>query len=139
MRIIGHGIDLVEIERISRMIDHHGERFLKRCFTELERSYVEGRRERRDEHFAGRFAVKEAVLKVLGTGYSSGVTWCDIEVAREPSGRPVLRVSGRCGELASHAGISRWLVSISHIRTHALASVIGVAEGIDFPARAIQP
>ena len=130
MRIIGHGIDIVETERIAHMLDRHGRRFLDRCFTELERSYLNDNPRRYVEHLAGRFAAKEAVLKVLGTGFSNGVAWTEIEVRREITGRPVLSIGGRCAELASQRGICEWWISISHIRSHALASVIGVGNDV---------
>lgn len=127
MRIIGHGVDIVEKARIDHMIQEHGERFLQRCFTEGERAYADGNTKRRMEHLAGRFAAKEAILKVLGTGWSGGIAWTDAEVVREPSGRPTVALHGRCAEVAQELGISEWWLSISHIETHAVASAIGVA------------
>ena len=108
------------------MIEAHGERFLRRCFTEAERAYAEDNPRRRLEHLAGRFAAKEAVLKVLGTGWSGGIAWTDAEVVREASGRPTVRLHGRCAEVAAERGIVEWWLSISHIETHAVASAIGV-------------
>ena len=125
MRIIGHGIDMVETARISRMLDEHGENFLRRCFTDAERSYAADKR-RAIEHLAGRFAAKEAILKVLGTGWSGGIAWTDAEVVREPSGRPRVVLHGRCREVADGLGITEWWLSISHIDTHAIASAIAV-------------
>lgn len=129
MRIIGHGIDLVDKSRIERMLDEHADRFQKRCFTEAELSYADGGRRRRLEHLAGRFAAKEAILKVLGTGWSGGIAWTDAEIVREPSGRPSVVLHGRCAEVADELGIDQWWISISHIETHAVASAIGVATG----------
>ena len=126
MQIIGHGVDLVQTARIQHMVDEHGERFLRRCFTEDERAYADANLKRRMEHLAGRFAAKEAILKVLGTGWSGGIAWTDAEVVREPSGRPTVRLHGRCAEVAAALGIDQWWVSISHIETHAVASAIGV-------------
>jgi len=125
MRIIGHGIDIVETERIARLLDEHGERFLARCFTRAERAYSDERR-RRLEHLAGRFAAKEAILKVLGTGWSGGIAWTDAEIVKTPSGRPDVLLHGRCAEVAAERGIDEWWLSISHIPTHATASAIGV-------------
>src|SRR3982751_182540 len=99
MRIVGHGIDLVEVSRIAEMLERHGERFLSRVFTPGEALHSEGRRGRA-EHLAGRFAAKEAVLKALGTGWAEGVAWTDIEVCAEPSGAPRLSLTGRAAELA---------------------------------------
>ena len=71
---------------------------------------------------------KEAVLKVLGTGWRGGIAWTDIEILPEPSGQPRINLTGECSRIAGELGITRWLVSISHIETHATASAIGVAE-----------
>ncbi|MEM9913407.1 MAG: holo-ACP synthase [Planctomycetota bacterium] len=133
MRIIGHGVDIVEKSRIEHMIEDHGERFLQRCFTEAERAYSDGNAKRRMEHLAGRFAAKEAILKVLGTGWSGGIAWTDAEVVREPSGRPTVALHGRCAEVAAELGITEWWLSISHIETHAVASAIGVANPTSTP------
>jgi len=127
MRIIGHGIDIVETARVARMIDEHGDRFLQRCFTEGERDYATDRR-RYLEHLAGRFAAKEAILKVLGTGWRGGIAWTDAEVVREVSGKPTVRLHGKCDQVAAELGIVEWWLSISHIHSHATASAIGVAE-----------
>ncbi len=127
MSVVAHGIDMVDCKRLERMIDRYGERFIHRVFTQLEQDYCRGRR-RRIEHLAGRFAVKEAVLKVLGTGWRKGINWTDIEVVNEPSGRPTVRITGRCLEIATERNISKILVSISHIETHAIASAVGVSE-----------
>jgi holo-[acyl-carrier protein] synthase len=127
MPIIGHGIDLIEIDRIERMLSDHGERFTYRCFTESERCYAEAGGRLRAERYAARFACKEAVLKALGTGWAQGTSWQDVEVRRDPAGRPTIALTGRCAEIAANLGIRRWHVSISHSRTHAMASVIGVA------------
>jgi holo-[acyl-carrier protein] synthase len=126
MRIIGHGIDLVETARVARLLDEHGERFLSRCFTAGEREYAHDKR-RQIEHLAGRFAAKEAILKVLGTGWSGGIAWTDVEVRREDTGKPVVLLHGCCDQVARELGIDQWWVSISHISTHAMASAIGVA------------
>ena len=128
MHILGHGIDLVDTARIARMLDAHGDRFLHRCFTDAERDYSDGNPRRRLEHLAGRFAAKEAILKVLGTGWSGGIAWNDAEVVREPSGRPSVVLHGRCAEVAAGLGITAWWLSISHIETHAVASAIGVGD-----------
>ncbi len=129
MRIIGHGIDLVEKARIQRMLDEHGERFERRCFTDAERSYADGSAKRKMEHLAGRFAAKEAILKVLGTGWSGGIAWTDAEIVREASGRPCVKLHGECARVAERLGIDEWWISISHIETHAIASAIGVETG----------
>ena len=124
--ILGHGIDIVETSRIRRMVEQHGGHFLDRVFTPLEQGYAARNAKRRFEHLAGRFAAKEAVLKVLGTGWRGGIAWTDVEIRNELSGQPVIHLSGECARIASEAGITRWLVSISHIETHATASAIGM-------------
>ncbi len=126
MQIIGHGIDIVETARVAKMLEDHGERFLRRCFTEDEQAYAADNPARRAEHLAGRFAAKEAVLKVLGTGWSNGIAWTDAEVVREVSGRPTVVLHGRCSELAGELGITGWHLSLSHTGAYATASAIGV-------------
>jgi holo-[acyl-carrier protein] synthase len=124
MDIVAHGIDMVECARLQEIIDRHGERFLKRVFTAAELEYCLGRK-RQVEHLAGRFAAKEAVLKVLGTGWRNGINWTDVEIRNAPSGQPQVRLSGRCRELADQMRLAKVLVSISHIGTHAIASAVG--------------
>ncbi len=125
MRLIGHGIDLVETSRIRRLHEQHGPHFLERVFTPAEQEYCSANPKRYFEHLAGRFAAKEAVLKVLGTGWRGGIAWTDIEIVRNPSGQPGIRLSGECARIAAELGITGWQVSLSHIRTHATASAIG--------------
>ncbi|MBI1368081.1 MAG: holo-[acyl-carrier-protein] synthase [Planctomycetes bacterium] len=124
MVVIGHGIDLTETARIAEMVRKHGERFLERCFTEAERAYAAGSTKREHEHLAARFAAKEAVLKALGTGWRDGIAWTDIEIVREPSGRPMVKLSGMAATVAAGLGIRAWHVSLSHTHTHAMASAI---------------
>jgi holo-[acyl-carrier protein] synthase len=126
MPILGHGIDIVETRRIAELIDNHADRFLERCFTPAEREYCFRNKKRHIEHLAGRFAAKEAVLKVLGTGWRGGIAWTDIEILPEPSGQPKIKLTGECAQIAKKLGITRWHVSISHIETHATASAIGM-------------
>jgi holo-[acyl-carrier protein] synthase len=123
MDLAGHGVDMVDCRRLAAAIERHGERFLRRVFTEAELAYCQGRK-RRLEHLAGRFAAKEAVLKVLGTGWQGGINWTDVEVTNEPSGQPRIRLSGRCREIARRKRLGEILVSISHIETHAIASAV---------------
>jgi holo-[acyl-carrier protein] synthase len=125
MAIIGHGVDLVEIARIERMLADHGRHFLDRCFTPEEQAYCDHRPRRRVEHLAGRFAAKEAVLKVLGTGWSGGIAWTDIQITNQLSGQPIVELTGLCRKIAAERGIRAWHISISHIETHAIASAIG--------------
>jgi holo-[acyl-carrier protein] synthase len=126
MSILGHGIDIVETQRIRKLIEQHGQHFLDRVFTPAEQGYCQANAKRCIEHFAGRFAAKEAVLKVLGTGWRGGIAWTDIEIVKDPSGQPKVVLTGECARIARELGISRWHVSLSHIETHATASAIGM-------------
>lgn len=126
MLILGHGIDLVEVQRIERMLERYGERFITRCFTQAERDYCDQRPARRAEHYAARFAAKEAVVKALGTGFRSGIGWTQIEIRREPAGGPCIELCGSAKRVADEKGVSAWRVSLSHTRDYATASVIAV-------------
>jgi holo-[acyl-carrier protein] synthase len=127
MPVIGHGIDIVETARIRQLVEEHGGHFLDRCFTPAEQEYCNRSSKRRFEHLAGRFAAKEAVLKALGTGWRGGIAWTDVEIRTDSSGKPRVVLSGQALRLATETGITHWLVSISHIETHATASAIGVS------------
>ena len=126
MPIVGHGIDIVETARIKALVENHGEHFLERVFTAAEQRYCALSPKRYFEHLAGRFAAKEAVLKVLGTGWRGGIAWTDIEILKELSGQPRIMLTGDCLRIARELGIQRWHVSISHIETHATARAIGL-------------
>ena len=126
MPVLGHGIDIVETARIRRSVGEHGRRFLDRVYTPAEQAYCARNHKRYFEHLSGRFAAKEAVLKVLGTGWRGGIAWTDIEILPEPSGQPRVTLTGECLRIATSLGISRWHISISHIETHATASAIGL-------------
>jgi len=128
MRIIGHGVDIVEVVRIADMVERHADHFLGRVFTPSERAYADASPRRRFEHLAGRFAAKEAALKALGTGWRNGIAWTDVEVIIEPSGRPALTMHAEASRSALASGIRAWHVSISHTGQHAIASVIGEGE-----------
>ena len=128
MKVIAHGIDMVECARLRQAIDRHGQRFLQRVFTAAELEYCLARK-RHVEHLAGRFAAKEAVLKVLGTGWATGISWTDVEIRNESSGRPCVHLAGRCRQIADELGLADVLVSISHVGTHAIASAVGSGEG----------
>jgi holo-[acyl-carrier protein] synthase len=125
MTVVAHGVDLVEVARIAEMLDTHGDRFPSRCFTATERAYADSASGLRAQRYAARFAAKEAVLKALGTGWRDGISWQDIEVSRLPSGRPALRLRGRCAEIAAGLRISSWHLSLSHTAGSAIASVLG--------------
>jgi len=127
MQILGHGVDLVHIPRIARMVDEHGDRFLARCFTEDERAYAAGHRSGA-ERLAARFAAKEAALKALGTGLRSGIVWTDLSVVRTSEGAPLLHVEGQAAAVARSLGINSWRLSLSHAGEYAMASVIALSD-----------
>jgi len=123
--ILGHGIDLVDTARIEKLLGDHETRFLDRVFTQGERAYCDAGGHNRLQRYAARFAAKEAVLKVLGTGWAGGIAWTDVEVVREPAGRPTVVLHGQAAQIAQERGITRWHLSLSHLPTHAMASAIG--------------
>jgi holo-[acyl-carrier protein] synthase len=126
--IVGHGIDIVETARVKRLVEEHGQHFLDRCFTPAEQAYCALNKKRYFEHLSGRFAAKEAILKVLGTGWRHGIAWTDMEIVNTPAGQPQVTLSGECARVANEQGIARWMISISHIETHATASAIGMRD-----------
>jgi len=113
------GIDLVEIKRIAVVMDKYGERFTRRVFTDRELAICHHRPER----FATRFAAKEAVSKALGCGIGR-VSWREIEVVTDASGRPELMLHGSAAELAAELGLGEWAVSLSHTAEQAIALVV---------------
>ncbi|MHB1700593.1 MAG: holo-ACP synthase [Acidobacteriaceae bacterium] len=121
--IVGTGTDLMEIDRIRASIARYGERFLRRVYTDGEIAYCR-RKKNGAENFAARFAAKEAAAKALGTGISQGVGWREIEVRREPSGRPTLHFTGRAEERAARLGVRAASISLTHSRDLAMAVVI---------------
>ncbi len=121
--IVGTGIDIAEVPRIAAAIEKHGQRFLRRVFTENEIRYCESKANR-IERYAARFAAKEAALKAIGTGWRHGVAWTDIEVRREPGGRPTIAFSGKAAEFATRMKVKRAALSLSHTKEQAVASVI---------------
>ena len=121
--IVGLGLDIAEIDRIEAAITRHGTPFLERLFTPKEVAYCEKHRNK-FERYAGRFAAKEAAMKALGTGWSRGVRWRDIEVVREPSGKPTLRLEGGARQMADTLGVKHISVTITHSGNLAIAEVI---------------
>lgn len=121
--IVGSGIDLAEIGRLQQSIDRYGSRFLDRIYTAAEQAYCL-RKRNSAESFAARFAAKEAGAKALGTGISQGVSWREIEVVRERSGRPTLELHGRAAQIAARLGVVRIALSITHTTGLAMASVV---------------
>ena len=121
--IVGTGIDIVEVRRVAAALERFGERFTRRLFTAAEVRYCDSKANRA-ERFAARFAAKEAGLKALGTGWRNGISWRELEVCREPGGRPTLVFTGRAGEIAARLGTQRAFLSLSHTAEHAVAQVI---------------
>jgi holo-[acyl-carrier protein] synthase len=126
MDILGIGTDIVECPRIGKMIEQYGELFLRRIYTAREIRYCQARKHA-IEHFAGRWAAKEAILKALGTGWSRGIAWTDIEIRPGETGQPQVMVCGVAKEVARERGIADILISISHCRTYATAYAMAVA------------
>jgi holo-[acyl-carrier protein] synthase len=118
------GVDLIEIARIERVMQNHGERFLARVFTPNEVLYCRGR----VAELAARFAAKEAVSKALGVGMRvlarDGVHWKDVEVVGDHRGKPIVRLFGRAAERAQELGLTEWAVSLTHTKEHAIAFVV---------------
>lgn len=130
--ILGIGTDIVEVARIERSIERHGERFMKRIYTDTEIAYCT-RFKRAAQHFAGRWAAKEAAGKALGTGIFGAVRFRDIEITNDERGKPLLAFSGDAAGLAATLGATRLHVSIAHSDSHATAVVViegTVAEGV---------
>src|SRR5262252_2948720 len=121
--IIGTGIDIAEVPRIREAIERHGERFIKRVFTEGEIEYCESKANRM-ESYAARFAAKEAGMKAIGTGWNHGVRWRDIEVVRPKGQRPTIQFHGQAAAFAQKLGTKNVALSITHTREQALAHVI---------------
>jgi holo-[acyl-carrier protein] synthase len=121
--IVGSGLDIAEVDRIEAAIRRYGAPFLERLYTPGEVAYCESHKDK-FERYAARFAAKEAAMKALGTGWSRGVRWRDIEVTREPSGRPTLRLEGVAAQIALRMGVKNISLSITHSGNVALAQVI---------------
>src|SRR5207237_10616638 len=111
--IVGTGIDIAEVPRIAQAISRHGNRFLHRVFTAGEIRYCESKANR-VERYAARFAAKEAAMKALGTGWNHGVRWRDIEVSRQPGGRPTIVFHSKAAEFAAKLGAAHVALSICH-------------------------
>jgi holo-[acyl-carrier protein] synthase len=122
MNILGIGLDATELPRVSALLQRYGERFLRRVYTDGEIAYCTRRRDP-VPHLAGRFAVKEAAMKALGTGHSRGVLWKDIEVVRQ-GGPPQLRLHGGAARRADAMHVRRSLITITHSESVALAQVM---------------
>ena len=129
-QIIGIGTDIIECLRIAQMIERHAELFINRVYTPHEIQYCQSRK-LATQHFAARWAAKEAVLKALGTGWRKGISWRDVEVHNDPGGRPSVAIHGGALDVVEQLGIIDVHISLSHCRSHATA--YAVAEGADRP------
>lgn len=127
MTVIGIGTDITEVLRIAQMIERHGDLFINRVYTAHEIDYCQSRKAS-TQHFAGRWAAKEAVLKALGTGWAKGISWRDIEIHNERSGKPIVKFRGAVREIVEQLGISEMLISISHCRSHATAYALALSD-----------
>jgi holo-[acyl-carrier protein] synthase len=121
--ILGTGVDLAEVDRLRAAIERHGERFLRRVFTEGEIAYVE-QKANKYERYAARFAAKEAGMKAIGTGWRGGVRWQDFEVSNLRSGRPTLALHGVAAMVAEKLGARAVHLSMTHTAGMAMAVVI---------------
>ncbi len=114
------GVDIIEIARIQRALDRWGERFLRRVYTEPELRLCR----KKPWRLAARFAGKEAVMKALGTG-TKGISWREIEILAEPSGKPLVQLYGKAQKHADSLGLDKLAISLSHSKEYAIAFVTG--------------
>lgn len=121
--VIGIGMDIQEINRVELAINRGGQPFLNKTFTPSEIEYCQSQK-RSNQHFAGRFCAKEAFLKALGTGWSNGIKWHEIEIIRAISGCPSIVLTGRAKDLADQAGVIKIWLSMSHSEGYAAATVV---------------
>jgi holo-[acyl-carrier protein] synthase len=127
MKIVAHGIDLVDCPRIEMMVRRHGEKFMDRVFTAAEQAYADSNKDR-IEKLAGRFAAKEAILKLMGTGWRGKIAWTDIEVVNNATGQPEVTLSGEVERIAGKLGIEHISVSITHTANFAIASAVALTK-----------
>ncbi len=125
--VIGIGTDIIECVRIAKMIEKHGELFLNRVYTRNEIAYCSCRKST-NQHYAGRWAAKEAVLKALGTGWAKGIQWTDVEVVNEIGGRPRIELGGEAKVISQQMRIREILISISHCRSYAIAYATAIGD-----------
>ena len=129
MDVIGHGLDIVEVDFFTRLCEEQAaDELLARQFTPEELAQADSR-PNRAQYLAGRFAAKEAVLKALGVGWTQDIAWTDVKILSLASGAPNVVLKARCAEIAVERGITSWEVSITHTTTIAAASVIALSSG----------
>ncbi|MBI5181987.1 MAG: holo-ACP synthase [Nitrospirae bacterium] len=127
--IFGIGIDLVKIERIKRAVEKWHDHFVGRVFTKKEQEYS-FRQSNPYQHLSVRLAAKEAILKAIGTGWSGGIKWTDIEIINNEKGSPVAVVSGRVKDLIELQGVKEILISLSHDTEYAIAQAVLTGEKV---------
>lgn len=120
MFVIGIGTDIIECLRVAQMIEKHEDIFIQRVYTPQEIEYC-GMRKAATQHYAGRWAAKEAILKAMGTGWAKGIQWTDVEIVNHMGGKPFVRLGGQAQVICDSMGISEILISISHCRLFATA------------------
>ena len=120
--MLATGVDLIKVDRVQNVIERYGERFLSRVFTETELAYCCGR----PHQLAARFAAKEAVSKMLGTGiqHPEGVDWREIQIVSDERGKPSVQLSGKAAQRASEMNLTHLSISLSHTREHAIAIIV---------------
>ena len=127
---IAHGIDLVDFERIDQMLMRHKKRFLNRVFTAREQAEAFELVDRnQSQRLAGRFASKEAILKLLGTGWRGKIAWTDMEITNNSFGQPQVELSGQVEKIAKKAGVGNITLSITHTANFAIASAVALRSG----------
>ena len=129
--LVAIGTDLTEVERIRAALTNprSGRRFRDRVFTPEEQAYCERRGRAAYQSYAARFAAKEAVMKALGQGWGPQLGWLDIEVRRQPGGRPEVRLSERANAYAASLGVRRLHLTLTHTATLAEAQVVAEGKG----------
>jgi len=125
MEIIAHGIDLVDCPRIEEMMKRHGQRFIDRVFTAAEQAYADSNKDK-VEKLAGRFAAKEAIMKLMGTGWRGKIAWTDIEVINNAAGQPEVTLCGEVKKIADGLEVKHISVSITHTANFAIASAVAL-------------
>lgn len=127
MKIIGIGTDIISVARVARLLSERGQTAQNKLFTDSEVEYC-SRFVKSDERYAGRYAAKEAVAKALGTGFTGGVSFRDIEVISQPDGSPQILLHGKTAEIAQQKGVKSLSISISHESDYSVAFAIAVGE-----------
>ncbi len=121
--IFGIGIDLIEVDRLRRSVEKFGDKFLNRIFTDNEIKYCQTK-SNSYQHYAVRFAAKEALLKAIGTGLRAGITWHQIEIINDTQGKPSIITYGECHKILQKLDIKNIELSLSHTKHHGVAVVI---------------